>query len=172
MPLLSELTGQPLVSVAAPAPSSEERTGPSQPPTGESAAIRQTLVNAEPPARRPLLERYMVEQASKILHLSASELDLRRPLNSMGIDSLMAVELRNRLESDLAVAVPLVALLEGSSLADLATKVLSQLPAASSEPDPDRLARAMRTLDGLSDEAVKALLAEKRQLATAGKGVT
>ena len=78
---------------------------------------------------------------------------------------MMAVELRNRIESDLAVSVPIVTFLEGSSLADLSSHVLSQLPTESSGKESDRMARAMQKLDQMSDEEVTALLAKKKQMA-------
>jgi hypothetical protein len=92
-----------------------------------------------------------------------------RPLDRLGIDSQMAVELRNRFETDLTVRVKVVNFLEGSSPADLAAKLLSQLPTeapGAGEPaKADRMARALEQIDQMSDEAVAALLAEKRQKA-------
>ncbi len=46
-------------------------------------------------------------------------LDPRRPLTQAGLDSLMAVELRNRIRSGLGVTVTVATLLQGASLSDL-----------------------------------------------------
>jgi hypothetical protein len=49
----------------------------------------------------------------------------------LGFDSLMAVELRNRVEADLEISLPLVDLLQGPSVAQLSGKLLEQVMAAS-----------------------------------------
>jgi myxalamid-type polyketide synthase MxaE and MxaD len=152
-PILSELVAGPR-SEAAPAVQFETRVGHSP--------IRKELEGADPAARRRMLESYVAAEMAKVLQLSPSELDMRRPLNTLGIDSLMAVELRNRLESDLPVRVQIVTLLEGASPDDLVEKLLGQLPEAGGE-SPGRVSRALRTVTELSDDQVRALLAEKKK---------
>ena len=49
----------------------------------------------------------------------------------LGIDSLMALEIKARIEADLGVAVSIINLLKGTSIAQLVTKVLDQLPISS-----------------------------------------
>jgi aryl carrier-like protein len=44
-----------------------------------------------------LLTTYIQEQVAQAIGISASQLDIQQPLNYMGIDSLIAVKLRNRL---------------------------------------------------------------------------
>ena len=46
------------------------------------------------------------EQIAKVLRTSASKLDRERPLNELGLDSLMGVELLNRIETSLGVSLP------------------------------------------------------------------
>ena len=58
---------------------------------------------------------------------------MQQPLTKLGIDSLMAVELKNRVESDLGLIVPVTALLEGPSLAQLSARLVTQLPAPVAE---------------------------------------
>ncbi|HAO23090.1 MAG TPA: hypothetical protein DCQ37_23135, partial [Desulfobacteraceae bacterium] len=66
-----------------------------------SQIIRQ-MENASDEERRSLLENYLREQAAIILRAaSVQEIELGKGLFEMGFDSLMAVELKNRLESDL-----------------------------------------------------------------------
>jgi acyl carrier protein len=128
----------------------------------EPSAVRDAFEAAEPAERRRVLSEYVTREMARVLQLAPAELDMRRPLNTLGIDSLMAVELRNRLESDLPVRVQIASLLEGSSPDDLVNKLLSQLPDGA-QPPADRITAAVRTVRELSDEEVRALLAEKKK---------
>ncbi len=61
------------------------------------------------------LEERVVRHASSILKLPATRIDVRKPLGSFGLDSIMALELRKRLERDLLLALPATLILELSS---------------------------------------------------------
>jgi NADPH:quinone reductase-like Zn-dependent oxidoreductase/acyl carrier protein len=67
------------------------------------APLRQALTVAEPAQRRDMLEAHVREQLSAVLRLAPSRIDARTPFRNMGIDSLMALELRNRLEATVGV---------------------------------------------------------------------
>ena len=51
--------------------------------------------------RRAILEELVRDAASKVLGVAASRIDAQRPLGAMGLSSLLAMELRNRLEAAL-----------------------------------------------------------------------
>ena len=59
------------------------------------------LVTASAVERRSLLDRVVRTAAGRVLRISPAQLDAQRPLGSMGLDSLMALELRRRLEAAL-----------------------------------------------------------------------
>jgi acyl carrier protein len=57
------------------------------------------------------------------------------PLDALGLSSLAVVELKNRIERDFAVAVPLQALLEGSTPLALARAVAAAVAAGGPQDD-------------------------------------
>lgn len=100
--------------------------------------IRATLATAAAEGRPALVQAYLSEQAAAILGFSPAELDASLPISSLGLDSLMAVELKNRIENGLGVVIPMVQFLEGPSVSQLTTLVLEKLslPAAETSPAP------------------------------------
>jgi NAD(P)-dependent dehydrogenase (short-subunit alcohol dehydrogenase family)/acyl carrier protein len=80
-----------------------------------------------PQQRQSLLLAYLQEQIARALGISTSELDVHRSLNNMGLDSLMVVELRNRIRSELEVNIPIAKFLDGISLVGLTQFVSEQL---------------------------------------------
>ena len=89
---------------------------------GEASFFRQLQESA--PEDRPLiLESYLQNGVARSLGFERTQLDPHQPLNMLGVDSLMAVELRNRLKSELQVEIPIVTLIEGINIAELAQQV-------------------------------------------------
>ena len=56
-----------------------------------------------------------------------STIDADQPLTELGMDSLMAVRIRNTVRGDFGVEPPVALLLQGASLADLTTDLIRQL---------------------------------------------
>jgi natural product biosynthesis luciferase-like monooxygenase protein len=106
-----------------------------------SSPTRDALLAAGPDERRRLLEEYLRGQVARVLELPASKVDVRQPINLIGLDSLMAIQLKNRIEGELRAAVPVGAFLRGASVAELAAQLLPQLraeaPAPAAAPAPD-----------------------------------
>jgi acyl transferase domain-containing protein/acyl-CoA synthetase (AMP-forming)/AMP-acid ligase II/acyl carrier protein len=115
---------------------------------------------------QPVIEGQLLEQAARVLRLAAAALDVEQPLNNVGIDSLMAIELKNRIEADLGVAVPMVKFLEGPSVRDLAGFVCEQMRGGEDKPSTAHVHPEI-DVNSLSDDQVDALLSE---LTAAEKG--
>ncbi|HEX6385525.1 MAG TPA: SDR family NAD(P)-dependent oxidoreductase, partial [Anaerolineae bacterium] len=151
-----------------------QETGPSA--RQEAGKLRAELLAVAPKERPQLAERFLREQIAKVLRSSPDKIDVHQPLTSLGIDSLMAVELKNRVETEMQIALPVTALLQGPTLAQLASVLLEQLTEQSPEPVAalavgDRVAvgdvageeseeEILARLDDLSDEEVDQLLQE------------
>jgi acyl transferase domain-containing protein/acyl carrier protein len=137
--------------------------------------IHKVMVDMDPSQRAQLLRTYVSEQVARVLGLSAGQLDVEQPLTNLGLDSLMAIELKNRIFSDLGINIPMVKFLQGFSVAQASSQLLAQLNDKASLPadlclpalrpqqtdendgiDEDLLAN----IDELSDEQVNSMLAE------------
>jgi acyl carrier protein len=102
-----------------------------------------------------------------VLKLTPSKIDARKPLGTMGLTSLMALELRNRLEplhgkplsATLAWNYPTVDALVGFLAGDHAPAEAA--PVAAAEPAPE-MAQVLAGVDDLSDEDAARLLRRKR----------
>jgi hypothetical protein len=66
-------------------------------PSDESRKLQESLFAAAEEERQAMLETYLREQLARVLRSSASSIDVEQPLSNLGIDSLMAVELRTRI---------------------------------------------------------------------------
>jgi acyl transferase domain-containing protein/NADPH:quinone reductase-like Zn-dependent oxidoreductase/NAD(P)-dependent dehydrogenase (short-subunit alcohol dehydrogenase family) len=122
---------------------SELRMSGTLSPSDES--ICEQLANLDPDEALDLLKTIVAEEAATILRLPAGGIDPLRPLSEMGMDSLMAVELRLSLEGRLRVDLPLVSLAEGTSVASIAERLAAAL---STEPkDSDLIALVGRHED-------------------------
>ncbi|WP_414541454.1 acyl carrier protein [Nostoc sp. CCY0012] len=66
---------------------------------------------------------YIQEEIAKVIGIETSELDVEMSLNYLGLDSLIAVKLRNKFRKELEVDVPAVKFLEDTNVVSLAILV-------------------------------------------------
>jgi NAD(P)-dependent dehydrogenase (short-subunit alcohol dehydrogenase family)/acyl carrier protein len=81
---------------------------------------------SETEARR-LLAELIAGEVARILRLPVKDVDLDRPLSELGMDSLMALELRMCVEAKFGIELPLVAITAVNNLRDLAGRILQSL---------------------------------------------
>lgn len=86
-----------------------------------------TLVATDASRRRTVLEEFLQQQVARILGMDPARLRLDQPLDALGLDSLMAIEFKNALESRLKVHLPVSTLLQGPTISGLAHEVLERL---------------------------------------------
>lgn len=110
----------------------------------QAASSRQRIAAAAPEEREGLLSSLLTEHIARILGFSSANLSPTQPLSLLGMDSLMAVELKNRMEMDLGVVMPIVQLLQGPSVSELTTIVMEQI-SFSGDTSADEAARISST---------------------------
>jgi acyl carrier protein len=102
------------------------------------------------------LKTAVAEEAANILRLPAAGIDPLRPLSEMGMDSLMAVELRLALETRLRIDLPLMSLAEGTSVASIAQRLAN---AVSSRPQASELLGMAERYEASDAERLAAIAA-------------
>ena len=93
------------------------------------------LIAIIPAERQEVLEDFLKQQAARVLGMEPARLSLDQPLDTIGLDSLMAIELKNSLESKLGINLSIASLLQGPTISSLVAEALGylDLPAASKE---------------------------------------
>ncbi|MGW8698201.1 non-ribosomal peptide synthetase/type I polyketide synthase [Streptomyces eurythermus] len=79
--------------------------------------------SADPQQRRHLVAEHFTALVADVLRVKPERVDPSATLTSLGLDSLLAMELRARISTGFGVPLPVVALLSGRPVEDLVTEV-------------------------------------------------
>jgi aryl carrier-like protein len=142
--------------------------------TPASAETARRLREALPDDRRRFAVEYVAEQVAAVLRVARPEtLDPRQPLMDLGLDSLMAVELRSRLALGLGLGrgLPATLIFEHPSIEAIAELLVRQVteggaepaepPTESVPPTPRGTSESAARIAELSESEVEALLLKK-----------
>ncbi|MFJ4499522.1 amino acid adenylation domain-containing protein [Streptomyces sp. NPDC088864] len=110
---------------------------------GAGNAFLDVFAGADEDTRRSMAAERFAALAAAVLRTGADRVDMASGLGVLGLDSLLAMELRARIHAELGVALPVVALLSGASAGELATQLHDGLAALVSADDPDGAAGAV-----------------------------
>jgi acyl carrier protein len=92
-----------------------------------ATAIRQALMDLPADRRAPKLRSYLAEAVAGVLGTSASKVEPDRSVLTMGLDSLMAVQLQTRVKKELGCELSSMRLLGGPSVNELTDEIGQQL---------------------------------------------
>ncbi|WP_051023289.1 type I polyketide synthase [Nocardia pneumoniae] len=130
-------------------------------------AFAARLAMSTGPERTALIEEHLTEQLSLTLQRDPANLHRKSTFQSMGMGSIMAVELRNRLESTLGIRLSVALLFTYSTIAALAEFIADELASAETpdrQPDPDEVPSVAADIDSLSDAEAEAMLLDSIEL--------
>lgn len=154
-------------------------TDASSPHDGAAGKLWAALNGSSREDRRSALVRFLRDNIARVLRWRPDQVEVNEPLNMLGLDSLMAVELRNRVNTQLHIDIPVVTFMEGQRILDLADEIDRRMlmeacadPATSdreqhgplkrpidvSELDSLKAQQLLARLDDLSDAEVEVLL--------------
>lgn len=93
----------------------------------EGGGIDELLADKTPEEMMEILQGILLDEVSHILRVPRDKIDIGRPLPEIGMDSLMAVELKLGLERRLNIEVPALVINDGLTLRALALRIFSML---------------------------------------------
>ncbi|MBM4313692.1 MAG: SDR family NAD(P)-dependent oxidoreductase [Deltaproteobacteria bacterium] len=141
-------------------------------PEGESFPA--TLRKAPTEHRRELLRTHLVSLVATVLGVNRASVDIRRGLFQMGMDSLTAMELRNRLQREFSCTLAATLIFRYPTVEALAEYLLGSVvdsgaapPAADARPEAARVGEngsgngEAASVDSLSDGEAEARLLKK-----------
>lgn len=157
-PLLSELAQQEQPQISQPSPSN----------------LLETLLALPEEKRNQPFGDYVTQQVVSVLRIPEAQFDAHAPLSRLGVDSLMAVELRNRFQRELKIDAPIPIFLDGSDTQTLIERLLQRFEkSAKTQPaqvkakpsaldlakdlDSSNAEKLLEKIDDLSDEEIDAL---------------
>jgi NADPH:quinone reductase-like Zn-dependent oxidoreductase/NADP-dependent 3-hydroxy acid dehydrogenase YdfG/acyl carrier protein len=142
--------------------------------TARPTLVAQLRAAAPGQPRRELMHVFVRDQLARVLGLDAARISAGQPLQVLGLDSLLALEFRNRLEAALGLSLPATLAWNYPTLASLVPHLASTLglplTAEAAAPGPDALtpeseatADAEAALADFSDAELAELLAGELQ---------
>ncbi|HYO51974.1 SDR family NAD(P)-dependent oxidoreductase [Archangium sp.] len=95
--------------------------------SGKDVVLLEKLRAARPEEGLVLMEQFLRQQLGHVLRRDPARLDGEAPLQNFGLDSLMGLEFRNRLEAGLAIKLPASLIWKYPTLAEISQYVFGEV---------------------------------------------
>jgi myxalamid-type polyketide synthase MxaE and MxaD len=128
------------------------------------SSFKADLLGASSETRLALIVRALQREVGVVLRLPPEHIDLGAPLGTLGLDSLMGLELRRRIEALTGLMLPATVVWSHPTVEALGAHLIERLYSQPSAPSPSfQLAPVVSALDAMSDdEALSALMGGER----------
>ncbi|NPD68779.1 SDR family NAD(P)-dependent oxidoreductase [Lichenicola cladoniae] len=103
---------------------------------------------------RALVAGLVAAEVARIFRLPPEEIEMARPLDELGLDSMMSLDLRMSIEKRFGIELPVVAITAGISVNDLAARLITSLRTGPQTEDDAGL--RMMQQHGLDDASLAA----------------
>lgn len=107
----------------------------------ERTPMNELLEGKDPEEQESMVIEYLIKMIAERFRMEAAEIDVEESIISMGIDSIIGLEIKNILEIDFEVEIPLIEIAQGPCIVELKTLLLellekseNKVPAGQEEP--------------------------------------
>jgi len=136
--------------------------------SGTKSDWRRKIESAAPEERTEIVGHAVRDVVGSVLRVKPEGLRDDQPLTDLGLDSLMAVEIENSLESAIGVALPPASLMRARTIGQIVTLIAEHVGGTAAAPPPAAPLPAQETVDAanvdleaLSDEEIDRLLEDE-----------
>lgn len=137
-------TATPFAAAGA-APTPAAGNTPDLPKQGRTGAVpvrgwasslpsAEDLLRAQPAERTGAMITELLRSVQRALGAGSATVDPEAPLSGLGLDSLMAVELRNEIQARLEVSIPIAGLLSGATIRSVSEQIITQVEQRQASP--------------------------------------
>lgn len=131
--------------------------------SGSKSDWRRKIESAAPEERTDIVGQALRDVVGGVLRVKPETLRDDQPLTDLGLDSLMAVEIENSIESAIGVALPPASLMRARTIGQIVTLITEHIGGTAAAPAPAVQSPAPAAvedvdLDALSDEEIDSLL--------------
>lgn len=136
--------------------------------SGSKSDWRRKIESAAPEERTDIVGQAVRDVVGSVLRVKPDTLRDDQPLTDLGLDSLMAVEIENSIESAIGVALPPASLMRARTIGQIVTLIAEHVGGTAAAPAPAAPVQETQPaalddvdLDALSDEEIDSLLDEE-----------
>ena len=90
-------------------------------------ALKATVLEAKPEQQTEILLPALKDTFARVLGTTADKLSTSEPVNKYGLDSLMANQIRNWIQSNLGVDYSMMRIMRGPSMEEMTTQIIEEL---------------------------------------------
>lgn len=118
----------------------------------------QELTTLSDQEQEQYVKDYLQELVARVLRIKKADIDTNQPINTLGLDSIMALELKNSLQADIGITLPLVSFIQGPSINLFVQQILSKIERIPSSEENAELEQLLAEVEDLSIEETQKLL--------------
>ena len=93
----------------------------------QSVDVSSLIEGLDDVAARGEIAKILAQEVAGIFRMPVEEINLKRSLTDLGMDSLMGMELRTAAQQKLDIEIPMGAIADGTTIEDIAAKVLERI---------------------------------------------
>jgi aryl carrier-like protein len=132
----------------------------------DSDSLVHQLRTVEESVRQQIVASYLKELVARVLQLDGSQFTDQETLTNLGMDSMMAIEVKTRIAVGVKVDVSVLELLQGITIEQLAVRILSSLELSLTSEVISPLEEIQQLVEQADGEELERLLVEIEQQAS------